>query len=71
MPSLLIWAVTAALTYFVYAQLHDLFQKVVRRAPPVAANSWWAFLRGKGAPGAELITGFYEKVSLFYYFAFF
>ncbi|OBT75677.1 hypothetical protein VF21_05186 [Pseudogymnoascus sp. 05NY08] len=63
MPSLLIYAATALITYIAYVQLFALFQTVVRKAPPVAANSWWAFLRGKSVPGSVLIEEFYEKYS--------
>ncbi|KFY44346.1 hypothetical protein V494_01518, partial [Pseudogymnoascus sp. VKM F-4513 (FW-928)] len=63
MPSLLIYAVTALITYIAYVQLHALFQSVVRKAPPVAANSWWTFLRGKSVPGSVLLERFYEKYS--------
>ncbi|OBT66800.1 hypothetical protein VE03_04114 [Pseudogymnoascus sp. 23342-1-I1] len=63
MPSLLIYAATALITYVAYVQLLALFQTVVRKAPPVAANSWWTFLRGKSVPGSVLIEEFYEKYS--------
>lgn len=62
MPSLLIYAATALVTYIAYVQLHALFQTVVRKGPPVAANSWWAFLSGKSVPGSVLLEEFYEKV---------
>ena len=62
MPSLLIYAVTALITYIAYSQLFALFQTVAHKAPPVAANSWWAFLSGKSVPGGVLIEQFYEKV---------
>lgn len=62
MPSLLIYAATALITYIAYVQLFALFQTVVRKAPPVAANSWWTFLRGKSVSGGVLIEQYYEKV---------
>jgi hypothetical protein len=67
MPSLFVWAITALLSYAAYTQLHALFETVVRRAPPVAANSWWALLTRKSVPGGKLVQGFYEKVSLSLY----
>ncbi|OBT48819.1 hypothetical protein VE00_00615 [Pseudogymnoascus sp. WSF 3629] len=63
MPSLLIYAATALITYIAYVQLFALFQTVVRKAPPVAANSWWTFLRGKSVSGGVLIEQYYEKYS--------
>ncbi|KFY89950.1 hypothetical protein V498_06241 [Pseudogymnoascus sp. VKM F-4517 (FW-2822)] len=63
MSSLLLYAATALITYIAYSQLFALFQAAVRKAPPVAANSWWTFLRGKSVPGNVLIEEFYEKYS--------
>ncbi|KFZ15790.1 hypothetical protein V502_05410 [Pseudogymnoascus sp. VKM F-4520 (FW-2644)] len=63
MPSLLLYAATALITYIAYVQLVALFQTIVRKAPPVASNSWWTFLRGKSVPGNVLIEQFYEKYS--------
>ncbi|KFZ10435.1 hypothetical protein V501_05198, partial [Pseudogymnoascus sp. VKM F-4519 (FW-2642)] len=63
MPSLLIYAATALVTYIGYVQLHALFQTVVRKGPPVAANSWWAYLSGKSVSGSVLLEEFYEKYS--------
>lgn len=65
MSSLLLYAATALVTYIAYSQLFALFQAAVRKAPPVAANSWWTFLRGKSVPGNVLIEEFYEKVRIF------
>lgn len=62
MPSLLLYAATALITYIAYSQLLALIQTVVRKVPPVASNSWWALLRGKSVPGGVLIEQFYEKV---------
>ncbi|KFY20165.1 hypothetical protein V493_07732 [Pseudogymnoascus sp. VKM F-4281 (FW-2241)] len=70
MPSLLLYAVTALITYIAYCQLFALFQIVAGKAPPVAANTWWAFLSGKNVPGGALIERFYEKVRLFFVFVF-
>lgn len=62
MPSFLIYAVTAIITYIAYVQLHGLFETVVRKVPPKAANSWKAFLTGKSLSGGDLLKAAYEKV---------
>lgn len=64
MSSLFMYAATALITYIAYSKLFALFQTVVRKAPPVAANSWWTFLKGKSVPGNVLIEEFYEKVRI-------
>ena len=68
MASFLIYAVTALITYIAYIQLHGLFETVVRKVPPKAANSWKAFLTGKSLSGGDLLKAAYEKVRFFLVF---